>query len=174
MAATAPAKKSRPKFKLDKFRELAIESRNMQVGVDLALDAGKYEPASYPTIADPADVAVVEVADGDVVYVPHPLMLSDEQQNRFEAFQKGDDLDQEEYTDSAGNKKLRPLSPATIDGRPAPSDSYRMAAAILGETELWRLLAGGGHSNDVALAWQYLTADQAAELAGPKAPTPQR
>lgn len=42
------------------------------------------------------------------------------------------------------------------------------AKAILGETEHARFLAGGGHSNDVMLAWNLMRKE--AEEAGPKLP----
>lgn len=165
---------SRPRFKLEQFREVAIESRKMKVGVDVDLDAGQYRPRDHPTIMDPELAPeVVEVAEGDTVHIAHPLLMPDDRQALFEAFQKGSDLDREEYLDQdTGETKHRKLDEDLIDGRPAPSDTYRMAATIIGEPELWRLLAGGGHSNDVALGWQYLTADQAETLAGPKAQTP--
>lgn len=176
MAAPTVTKKSRPKFKLEQFRDTAIESRGMEVGVDVELDAGTFDPREHATIADTSefiDADVVTVEEGDSVYVPHPLMLSDERQEAFETFQRGDDLDQEEYTNpDTGLQDRRTIRPATIEGRPAPSDTYRMAANIIGERELWRLRAGGGHSNDVALAWQFLTRE--GKLDAPKPPTPRR
>lgn len=168
---------SRPRFKMTQFRDIAIESRKMKVGVDIECEqSGEYRPADHRTVAKPEDLPeVVTATEGDAVFVPHPLMLSDKRQEVFEAFQKGKDLDHEDYLDpDTGETKQRKLDDDLIDGRPAPSDTYRMAAAIIGEEELCRHLAGGGHSNDIALAWQYLTADQADDLSGPKAPTPRR
>jgi hypothetical protein len=135
-ATTAPKKVRRPKLKLAEMRAQALDARDMQDGVDLELD------------------------DGSTVLVPHPLMLSDEQQELLDKFQRDEDLDQEEYTDDAGNKSVRPVRPSTIDGEPAPSAAYRLAAAILPPDEHKRLLAGGGHSNDVQLAWQLITPAQ--------------
>jgi hypothetical protein len=53
-----------------------------------------------------------------------------------------------------------------VNGKPAPSFNIRLAKAILGDEEHARFLAGGGSSNKVSLAWQYLTEG----LQGPKPP----
>lgn len=55
---------------------------------------------------------------------------------------------------------------AQIEGA---TGSIATAKAILGDDEHARLVAGGGHSNDVMLAWRLLTADLEAEAA-PKLP----
>lgn len=159
MAATT-IKKARPKFKLEQFRDLAIEAKGQEVGVDIELDAGTYEVHDVDDDGNDIIVETIEVAEGDVVHVPHPLMLDDDHQDAFDRYQRLEDLDQVEYTDEeTGEKRTRAKVPFTVDGKPAPGGTYRMAASIIGEHELRRLLAGGGHSNDVALAWEYLTRD---------------
>jgi len=177
MGAPSPVKKARPKFKLEQFRDVAIESKSQEVGVDLDLDAGVFDPREHDTIADTSDFTdddVVRVDDGDVVHVPHPLMLDDPHQEAFDKFNRREDVDQVDYIDEeSGEKRSKAQYPYTIGGAPAPSDTYRMAAAIIGERELWRLLAGGGHSNDVALAWEYLTRDTRMDR-DPKAQRPPR
>ncbi|HEY2064477.1 MAG TPA: hypothetical protein VGG84_00850 [Gemmatimonadaceae bacterium] len=158
MAATTAAQRKarRPKLKLEQMREQALDARDMQDGVELDLVAGKHEEIDLET----GEVVVTEVADGETVVVPHPLMLSDERQEALDLFNRDEDLDQEEYTDDAGNKSTRAKRPYTIGGQPAPPGAWRLARAIQGAEDHRRLLAGGGHSNDVQLAWQLITPAQ--------------
>lgn len=92
----------------------------------------------------------------DIVTIPHPLLLDDERQELVERVQKHLDEDLDENGSPNGK----------IDGQPAPPYAVRFAKAILGEAEHARFLAGGGTSNKVALAWQYMTEG----LQGPKLP----
>lgn len=161
--------KATPKFKLAAFREMALESKGMSTGVDIELDAGTYDVIGYDDDGAEVVLDTVEVEDGEVVHIPHPLMLADDRQHAFDKFQQGEDLDQIDYTDDeTGEIRRKPRLPFVIDGNPAPPESYRMAAAIIGEGEVHRLLAGGGHCNDVGMAWQWLTTDS--RLSAPKAP----
>lgn len=99
----------------------------------------------------------LNLRNGDSVTIPHPLLLGDEQQALVERVQRREDEDRDENGKPNGN----------INGQPAEAFVVRLAKAILGEEEHARFLAGGGSSNKVSLAWQYLTR----ELPGPKSTT---
>ena len=158
MAATTPPKKERrPKLRLAEMRAQALEARDMQEGVEVPLEAGIREfvdvdPETGETVTD-----IVEVNDGETVFLPHPRLMDSERQEAYDRVIRDEDLDQEEFTDDAGNKRLRPKRPLTINGQPAPSAPARVAEAVLGRTEFRRLLTGGGSPNDVMLAWQLIT-----------------
>lgn len=112
------------KFKLAAFREHAIESRSQLAGITL------------------------EAEDGSEHYIPHPLAVDDETQERIEAFQRGDGLDRDE------NGRIK--EPHQIKKKPADSPTIRSAKAILGDEKHKAFIAAGGHSNDVTLAWQMM------------------
>lgn len=57
---------------------------------------------------------------------------------------------------------------ATQERITAADGAIPLAKAVLGDEEHARFVAAGGHSNDVALAWNLLR--QEAEEAGPKLP----
>lgn len=153
MTATTPAKNPRRfKLQLDKMREQALESRDMSEGVECPLSAGTHVVLNEDGTSD-----VVEVADGETIFLPSKWLMSDEQQEAYDRVVRDEDLDHEAYTDDAGNKSQRVKYPVTIGGKPAPSAAYRIAEAVLGTHEHRRLLAGGGHSNDLLLAWQLIT-----------------
>lgn len=63
--------KRQRKFKLEQFREQAIESRSQLASIEL------------------------ETEDGYILEVPHPLMVDDDTQERIEKFQRGDGLDRD-------------------------------------------------------------------------------
>lgn len=142
-ASTPPKKPRRPKLKLDDMRAQAFEAHGTQEGVD------------------------AELEDGSTVFIPAQLMLSDDQAAELERIQRDEDLDHESWIDANGNKSTRVKIPATIGGEPAPSAAWRIAHATLGTEEHERLIKGGGHSNDVLLAWRLTSAANAD-------PTPQR
>ena len=151
-ATTAPKKPRRPKLKLDEMRGQALEARDMQEGVEVDLEPGIRE------FEDPVtgETEIVEVGEGETVFLPHSRLMNDDQQEAYDRVIRDEDLDQEEYTDDAGNKRLRPKFPITIGGHPAPSAAYRISEAVLGRAEHRRLLTGGGSSNDLLLAWQLI------------------
>lgn len=159
MAATTPAKKPRRfKLQLAQMREQALEARDMADGVECPLSAGTFEVKEVdPKTGEETVTEVIEVADGETIFLPSKWLMDDDQQEAYDRILRDEDLDHEEFTDDAGNKGQRLKFPLAIDGKPAPSAAYRIAEAVLGFREHKRLLAGGGHSNDLLLAWQLIT-----------------
>lgn len=88
------------RLKLTEMRQQATEALGVDPGMELELD------------------------NGDVVLVPHPLFLADEAQAKVNE---------------------------------AGSNTVEMAKAILGDEAHAKFIAGGGHSNDVMLAWRLLS-----------------
>lgn len=137
------AERRQRRFKLDKFREQAIEARSHLAGIELETD------------------------DGKVFVIPHPLMVDDDTQERIEQFQRGDGLDRETIVkdgepvlDEVGKPMTRIVEPHQIDGVILPSPAIRSAQAILGEEGHAEFIAAGGHSNDITLAWQMMVEEQ--------------
>lgn len=94
----------------------------------------------------------IENDNGDVFVVPHPMLVDDNTQARYEALQRGDDLDKDED----GNIMV----PNMIKGKPADPYVVRQARAILGDAEHKKFVAGGGNSNDISLAWNEMVREQ--------------
>lgn len=94
----------------------------------------------------------LEMPDGSEFEIPHPMLVSDVAQTRLEVVQTGEDLDKDE----AGNI----VQPPRIGGKLAEPLTIRTAKALLGEEGHAAFVAAGGHSNDVALAWQMLVREQ--------------
>lgn len=90
----------------------------------------------------------LEMPNGDEFEIPHPMLVSDEAQERLERVQGLYDLDR----DKTGEIK----DPPTINNKPAPPYSVRVARALLGDDEHAKFVAAGGHSNDITLAWKML------------------
>lgn len=90
----------------------------------------------------------LEMPNGDEFEIPHPMLVSDEAQERLERVQGLYDLDR----DKSGEIK----DPPTINNKPAPPYSVRVARALLGDDEHAKFVAAGGHSNDITLAWKML------------------
>ncbi|MDF3280924.1 hypothetical protein [Gordonia sp. N1V] len=101
----------------------------------------------------------INLANGDFITIPHPLLVSDETQERIERVQRRDDLDPKPMVEDPETGQLVPDPAARdlIDGEPAPVFNVRFALALLGDEAHARFLAAGGSSNKVLLAWQYLT-----------------
>jgi hypothetical protein len=88
----------------------------------------------------------LNMPSGDPVVIPHPMLVSDDRQAQIEHVQRRDDEDRDENGEPNGK----------VDGEFVPW-GIRFAKAILGEQEHARFLAAGGSSQDISLAWQYLT-----------------
>lgn len=114
-------------------RKLALDEFRQQV-----LEA-QSQLASITLVADNAEE----------FEVPHPMLIGDDAQRRLEIVQTGQDLDRDED----GEIK----KPFTIDGKRPEPLAIRTALALLGKEEHARFIAAGGNSNDITLAWQYLT-----------------
>ena len=124
---------------------------NRKIKRELSLD--EFEEQALDALGQAPGLKIT-LRNEDVVVIPHPLLLDDDRQAAVEFVQRRDDEDRDENGNPAGK----------IDGEPAPPYAVRLAKAILGEEDHKRFLAGGGSSNKVALAWQYLTES----LKGPK------
>jgi hypothetical protein len=116
-------RKIKREWNLEDFEAQAIDSLGGVAGVNLTL------------------------RNGDIVTIPHPMLLDDDTQTEVERVQAHRDEDRDE--DGAPNGK--------IGGEDAPPFAIRLAKAILGPEDHARFLAGGGSSNKVGLAWQYMT-----------------
>lgn len=117
-------RRTQKRLALAEFREQAVEAQSQLSSLILECDGGKeFE-------------------------IPHPLLVDDETQARFEAFQAGDGLDR----DDDGNLVI----PHKINGVLAEPIVIRSAKAILGPEKHAEFIAAGGHSNDVTLAWNML------------------
>jgi hypothetical protein len=97
----------------------------------------------------------IRLDNGESVTIPHPMLVSDEQQARIEAVENDDDLNLDED--------------GKINGQRPPSKAARLARAVLGEEQHARFIAGGGKSNHVMLAWNWLVKSVEAEQ-DPKLP----
>lgn len=124
---------------------------NRKIKRELSLD--EFEEQALDALGQAPGLKIT-LRNGEVVVIPHPLLLDDDRQDAVEFVQRRDDEDRDENGNPSG----------LIDGKRAPAFSKRLAMAILGEEDHARFLAGGGSSNKVALAWQYLTES----LKGPK------
>ncbi|RAV17513.1 hypothetical protein DQP57_00370 [Mycobacterium colombiense] len=103
----------------------------------------------------------LEMPNEEVFEIPHPMLISDDAQKRLEIVQSFQDLDRD--------RKNQIVDPPQIDGKPAEPLQIRIARALLGEEQHEKFIAAGGHSNDVTLAWQYLSQEHRARAeADPK------
>jgi hypothetical protein len=118
----------RRKISLQAFREQAIEAQSQLASIYL------------------------EMPNGEEFEIPHPMLISDDAQQRLEIVQLGEDLDKDKDGDF--------IDPPTINGKRAEPMSIRTARALLGADEHARFVAAGGHSNDVTLAWQMVVKEQ--------------
>jgi hypothetical protein len=125
---TVANRKTKRVLKLDEFQDQAIEAIGQTPGVTLELE------------------------DGSLLTIPHPMLVTDEQQTEIERVQNGDDLDED----------------GKINGQTPEVHAVRFARAVLGEERHKAFLAGGGKSVLVMLAWQMLTKEL--EEKGPKLP----
>jgi hypothetical protein len=91
----------------------------------------------------------LEGKDGETFEIPHPMLVPDEAQKRLEIVQAYEDLDKD--------KDGRFVEPPTINKKRAEPFTIRLAKALLGEDEHKRFVAAGGNSNDVSLAWTFLS-----------------
>lgn len=141
MAANRAEKRAQKKWKVEEFRQQAIEAMGQTASI------------------------LLEVPGSDEVFeVPHPLAMDDEMQARVEAFQRGDGLDRETIVDAEGEPikdvngepLTRVKEPHQINGEILEPLSIRSARVILGEEVHKRFIEAGGRSNDVSLAWQYM------------------
>ena len=94
----------------------------------------------------------IETPDGQVFEVPHPLLVDDPTQARYEALQAGADLDKDED----GNI----IVPNKIKGKQPEPFVVRQARAILGDAEHKKFILAGGNSNDISLAWNEMVREQ--------------
>lgn len=94
----------------------------------------------------------IETDDEQVFLIPHPLLVDDVTQARYEAFQAGEDLDKDED----GNIKV----PNRIKDKLAEPYTIRQARAIMGDLEHKKFIKAGGNSSDVTLAWNEMTREQ--------------
>lgn len=90
--------------------------------------------------------------NGEEYEIPHPMLVSDDAQKRLEIVQSGLDLDKD--------KEGSVITPWTINKKPADPLSTRTAKALLGDDLHAKFIAAGGHSNDIALAWEMLVEEQ--------------
>lgn len=126
---------------------------NRKIKREMSLD--EFEEQALDSLGQSPGLRLT-LRNDDVVVIPHPLLLDDDRQAEVERVQQHLDEDVDEEGRPNGQ----------IGGKPAPAFTIRLAKAILGEEEHARFLAGGGTSNKVSLAWQYLTEG----LAAPKLP----
>lgn len=115
-------------LKLDEFESQAIEALGQTPGISLELDGG------------------------EIVTIPHPMLVSDEQQAAIERVQANEDLDAD----------------GKIDGQRPEPQAVRLARVVFGEDGFKRFIAAGGKSNHVLLGWQMMVRDL--EDKGPKLP----
>lgn len=113
--------------------------------------------------------ASVEIEIGEEIFeIPNPSLLDDDQQERFNDLNaeierdcdREDDIEIPEHTTPEGTtfpaKTIRGdlKQPYTVDGVPLkPPYNTRLAVALFGEDGYRRFKAGGGRSNQIALAW---------------------
>ena len=144
MANRAARRANQKKFKLEEFRDQAIEAMSQVSSILLECD------------------------DGYVAEIPHPMLVDDDAQERIEKFQRGEGLDREpvidpdtgeQLKDTAGEPLTRIKDPHQIGGVVCDPISTRSARAILGDEAHVEFLNHGGHSNDVTLAWQWMVAE---------------
>jgi len=96
---------------------------------------------------------------GDEVFeVPHPSLLDDDQQNRYDELQLSlEDLARwPDITDDDGNvlRQGEIKDPhRTKDGKLVESYNIRLAKALFGEAAYKKFKAGGGSGNTVAAIW---------------------
>ena len=96
---------------------------------------------------------------GDEVFeVPHPSLLDDDQQNRYDELQLSlEDLERwPDIKDSDGNvlRQGDLKDPhRTKDGKLVESYNIRLAKALFGEAGYKKFKAGGGSGNTVAAIW---------------------
>lgn len=158
MANRAARRANQKKFKLEEFRDQAIEAMSQVSSI------------------------LLECEDGFVVDIPHPMLVDDDTQERIEAFQRGDGLDREPVIDpesgeplldTSGEPLTRIKEPHQVDGVVQEPISTRSAKAILGDGLHAEFLSHGGHSNDVTLAWQWMVAEHKKQVdADPKEQKP--
>lgn len=117
---------------------------NRKIKREMSLD--EFEEQALDSLGQSPGLRLT-LRNDDVVVIPHPLLLDDDRQAEVERVQQHLDEDVDEEGRPNGQ----------IGGKPAAAFTIRLAKAILGEEEHARFLAGGGTSNKVSLAWQYLT-----------------
>lgn len=128
MTANRAERRAARRIKTSELREQAIEAMGQTAYLELENDKG------------------------DVFVIPHPLLVDDATQSRYEALQAGDDLDKDEE----GNI----IIPNRVNGKAPEPFAVRQARAILGPTDHKKFIAGGGNSNDVSLAWSEMVREQ--------------
>lgn len=126
--------------------------------------AAREQAAEYHGFAASVDILI-----GDEVFeIPNPSLLDDDQQERFndlnaeveQICDREDDLEIPERTTGDGTvipgRTLRGdvKQPYTVKGDPLkPAYNARLAVVLFGEAGYAKFVAGGGRSNQIALAW---------------------
>lgn len=143
-------RKERRKLKPAELRAQVCEARGVEPGIDL------------------------EMEDGQIFHIPNPAMVDDETQIRLDKFYAGEGLDREWLINPATGepwkgKDDKPLErvkePATIKGKLAEPHPIRLAKALLGEDVHKKFIEAGGHSTDVAMAWEAMARERKDEEA---------
>lgn len=103
-----------------------------------------------------ASVSIRADAGDEVFEIPNPIMLDDEQQQRYDQLR----LETESWdrapdtTDAVGNTYPgRLLEPYRKNGKLVESYNVQLAKAIFGESTYKRFKEAGGRATDVALVW---------------------
>jgi len=138
-AANRAQRRAQRKWKVEEFREQALEAKSQVASLVLEVGSESFE-------------------------IPHPLALDDVTQTRVETFQRGEGLDRDTIMDEDGKPMMsavgepitRLKEPHQIDGVILEPMSVRSARAIMGEEEHARFIEAGGRSSDVTLAWEWM------------------
>lgn len=145
VANRAERRAQQRKFKIEEFREAALEAKSTLGHLELEVGEGD---------------------EAEVFRVPNPIALDDPTQARVEKFQRGDGLDRDTIHDEDG-KPLKGITgevvtrihePHSVDGVVLDDPvAVRSARAILGDDAHARFIAKGGRSSDITLAWDYMS-----------------
>lgn len=111
---------------------------NRKMRRELSLD--EFRDQAMDAIGQAPGVTL-RLGNDETVTIPHPMLIDDQRQVEID---KAQDDDGDE------------------------SQTIRFARAVLGPEQHEKFLAGGGNSNDVTLAWAWMS--KTAEEAGPKLP----
>lgn len=115
------------------------------------LNLADFEEQAIDAIGQTPGITL-ELDNGDSVTIPHPMLVTDEQQAEIERVQENADLDAD----------------GKINGERPDAQSIRLARAVLGDEGHKRFIEGGGKSNHVMLAWQMMAREL--QDKGPKLP----
>ncbi len=124
------------------------------------LSIKEFEDQALAALGQPPGYTLELNDDAGEVHIPHPLLVDDDRLADIEAVQNGTDLDVEEIEDpETGQKVSVPCNPPTINGERAEASQVRLARAVLGRAAHEKLLAHGGKSAHVVLAWEAMAAE---------------